>query len=54
MIITRHGKPVARLVPAQVGVVERRPGDWGWAPGAYDPDGFKPMTEEKMRKENWP
>lgn len=32
VIITRHGKPFARLVPAQVGVVERRPGDWGGRP----------------------
>ena len=52
--ITRHGKPVARLVPAPVGAVQRQAGDWGWAPGAYDPDVLKPMTEEEMRKEGWP
>lgn len=52
--ITRHGKPVARLVPAPVGPVRRHAGDWDWAPGAYDPDIFKPMTEEEMRREGWP
>lgn len=52
--ITRHGKPVARLVPAPVGPVRRQAGDWGWTPGAYDPDVFKPMTEEEARDEGWP
>ena len=52
--ITRHGKPIARLVPAPVGAVQRQAGDWGWASGAYDPGIFKPMTDEEMRKEGWP
>ena len=51
---TRYGEPVARLVPAPVGAVQRQAGDWGWESGAYDPGIFKPMTEEEMRKEGWP
>ena len=52
--ITRHGKPVARLVPAPVGAVRRQAGDCGWAPRAYDPARFNPMTEDEMRDEGWP
>ena len=52
--ITRDGKPIARLMPAPVGAVQRQAGDWGWARGAYDSGVFKPMTEEEMRKEGWP
>lgn len=51
--ITRDGKPIALIVPAPAGVVQRQAGDWGWAPGAYDPDISKPATEEEMRKEGW-
>ena len=54
VIITRDGKPIAWLVPAPVGAVQRQSGDWDWAPGAYDPHIFKPMPEEEARKEGWP
>lgn len=52
--ITRDGKPIARIVPVPVGAVRRQAGDWGWEPGAYDPDIIKSMTTEEMRAECWP
>jgi prevent-host-death family protein len=50
--ITRHGKPVARIVgaPRQT---SRTPGDWGWR-GTYDKSVFAPMTDEEAREEGWP
>ena len=50
--ITRHGKPVARLVGAPTGAV-RIPGDWQWS-GTYDPAVFTPMTDDDMQEEGWP
>jgi prevent-host-death family protein len=50
--ITRHGRPVARLVGAPT-QTRRAAGDWGW-PGEYDPAVFAPMTEQDMRDEGWP
>jgi prevent-host-death family protein len=52
VVITRHGKPVARLAPAETRIT-RMPGDWGWK-GSFDPSVFAPMTEEEMREEGWP
>ncbi len=51
--ITRDGRPVARIVSAPVGAVQRQAGDWGWAPDACGPDIFKPMAGEEMQKEGW-
>jgi prevent-host-death family protein len=50
--ITRHGKPVARIVGAPT-KAKRVPGDWGWE-GAFDPSALAPMTDEEMRQEGWP
>lgn len=50
--ITRHGKPVARIVGAPT-KVKRVPGDWGWT-GPFDPSVLAPMTDEEMREEGWP
>lgn len=50
--VTRHGKPVARIVGAPTRVV-RIPGDWGWS-GTYDKSIFAPMTDDEMREEGWP
>ncbi len=50
--VTRHGRPVARIVGAPRGV-SRTPGDWGWA-GAYDKAIFAPMSDEEAREEGWP
>jgi prevent-host-death family protein len=50
--ITRHGRPVARIVGAPSHVV-RVPGDWGWT-GTYDPSALAPMTDDAMREEGWP
>jgi prevent-host-death family protein len=50
--ITRHGRPVARIVGAPSDVA-RMPGDWGWK-GRYDKSVFAPMTEEEARAEGWP
>jgi prevent-host-death family protein len=50
--ITRHGRPVARIVGAPRGV-SRTPGDWGWQ-GAYDKSIFAPMTDDEAREEGWP
>jgi prevent-host-death family protein len=50
--VTRHGRPVARIVGAPRGVI-RAPGDWGWR-GTYDKSVFAPMTEEEARDEGWP
>jgi antitoxin (DNA-binding transcriptional repressor) of toxin-antitoxin stability system len=51
-VITRHGRPVARIVGAPKRVT-RTAGDWGWT-GAFDPSVLDPMTDEEMREEGWP
>jgi prevent-host-death family protein len=50
--ITRHGKPVARIVGAPT-QVKRVAGDWGWT-GTYDKSVFAPMTDDELREEGWP
>lgn len=50
--ITRHGRPVARIVGAPRDTI-RTPGDWGWT-GAYDKTVFAPMTDDQAREEGWP
>jgi prevent-host-death family protein len=50
--ITRHGRPVARIVGAPREVV-RTQGDWGWT-GRYDKSTFAPLTDEQARDEGWP
>jgi prevent-host-death family protein len=50
--ITRHGRPVARIVGAPRQVI-RTPGDWGWR-GTYDSAVLAPMTDEEMQAEGWP
>ena len=50
--VTRHGRPVARIVGAPRGVA-RTAGDWRWA-GAYDKSVFAPMTDDEAREEGWP
>jgi prevent-host-death family protein len=50
--ITRHGRPVARLVGAPRQVA-RIPGDWGWD-GAYDKSALAPLTDAEAREEGWP
>jgi prevent-host-death family protein len=49
--VTRHGRPVARIVGAPSQVV-RASGDWGWT-GAYDKSVFAPMTDDEVREEGW-
>lgn len=51
-VITRHGRPVARLTGVARGVT-RTPGDWGWK-GAFDPAVLAPMTDAEQREEGWP
>ena len=50
--VTRHGRPVARIVGAPRGV-SRTPGDWGWQ-GTYDKAIFAPMNDDEARQEGWP
>ena len=50
--ITRHGRPVARIVGAPRDVT-RTPGDWGWQ-GTYDKSVFAPMTDDQALEEGWP
>ena len=50
--VTRHGKPVARIVGAPT-KVNRIAGDWGWT-GTYDKSVFAPMTDGELREEGWP
>ena len=50
--VTRRDKPVARLVAAPSGPVDRASGDWCW-PGVFDPAVCAPMTEAEMRREGW-
>lgn len=51
-IVTRHGRPVAKIVGAPKDIV-REPGGWGWH-GHYDKSVFAPMTDVEMREEGWP
>jgi prevent-host-death family protein len=50
--ITRHGRPVARIVGAPRNTA-RTAGDWGWH-GRYDKTVFAPMTDEQAAEEGWP
>jgi prevent-host-death family protein len=50
--ITRHGKPVARIVGAPT-KAKRIAGDWGWTE-PFDEAVLAPLTEEEMRDEGWP
>ena len=50
--ITRHGKPVARIVGAPT-KVKRTAGDWGWTE-PFDASSLAPMTDQEMREEGWP
>ena len=50
--VTRHGRPVARIVGAPRGV-SRSAGDWGWH-GTYDKSVLAPMTDDEAREEGWP
>jgi len=50
--VTRHGRPVARIVGAPRGV-SRTAGDWQWH-GSYDKSIFAPMTDDEAREEGWP
>lgn len=52
--ITRRGKPIARILPAALGLVDRKAGSWGWEPGDCDLSVFAPMTDEEMGREGWP
>jgi prevent-host-death family protein len=50
--ITRHGRPVARIVGAPCRAT-RIAGDWGWS-GCYSKTIFAPLTDEQARKEGCP
>jgi prevent-host-death family protein len=50
--ITRHGRPVARIIGAPRDVV-RTQGDWGWR-GNYDKSVFAPLTDEQAGDDGWP
>jgi prevent-host-death family protein len=50
--ITRHGRPVARIVRAPRDVI-RTPGDWGWS-GSYDKYVLAPVSDEQAGEEGWP
>lgn len=54
VIITRHGKPIARVLPVDLAPINREPGILGWKPGSYDPAVFAPMTNEEAAAEGWP
>ena len=53
-LITRHGRPVARLV-GPAGTAPREAGDWlalpGWAGFRYDPAVFAPLGAEQAAAE---
>lgn len=57
VVVTRHGKPVARITAVAPPRIERVPGDWrklpGWENFEYDPSVFAPMTEAEMKAEGW-
>jgi len=50
--VTRHGKPVARIVGAPTNL-RRAAGDWAW-PGHYEKSDFAPLTDEEQTEEGWP
>ena len=56
VLITRHGRPVARLV-GLAGTAPREAGDWqalpGWAGFRYDPAVFAPLTAEEAAAAGW-
>lgn len=54
VIVTRNGKPLARILPVGPEPVGREPGVLGWEPGSHDPAIFAPMTDESMAAEGWP
>ena len=53
VVIARHGKPVARLVPAEDAKPERKPGrgTFGSMKGEFELDEsfFDPLPEEELR-----
>ena len=51
-IVTRHGRPVAKIVGVPKDVV-REPGGWAWR-GNYEKSLFAPMTDDEAREEGWP
>jgi prevent-host-death family protein len=50
--ITRHGKPVARIIGAPT-KKKRVAGDWGWTE-PFDKSVLAAMTDEEMREKGWP
>lgn len=57
MVITRHGRPVARLGPVEVVPAARVPDDWrrhpAWRDFRFDPAILAPMTAEDAKAEGW-
>ena len=58
VVITRRGKPIARLVPVEAPKPFRRAAgefrkDPNWANFKFDPAIFAPMTDEELREEGW-
>ena len=56
-MLTRHGKPVARLVPVAP-VIDRKPGTftgpfWESLTEEKVMEIFRPMTDEEVREEGW-
>lgn len=56
-VLTRHGKPVARLVPVAP-VIDRKPGTfkgpfWESLTEEKIMEIFRPMTDEEVREEGW-
>jgi prevent-host-death family protein len=49
VIIARGKKPVAKLVPIEPVVVERKPGRFA-GQISWTPDAFDPLTEAEMRE----
>ncbi len=58
VVISRHGTPVARLVPCRDGQTAQ-PGAWqslpGWEQYEYDPAALAPIaTDAELAEEGWP
>ncbi len=57
IVVTRHGRPVARITAVERPRVERVAGDLraqpGWENFVYDPAVFAPMTEAEVEAEGW-
>jgi prevent-host-death family protein len=49
--VTRHGKPVARIVGAPT-KIKRVTGDWGWT-GTHNKSVFAPMTDDDLSEDGW-